>query len=391
MPTNLPAEAKRKWAEVAATRNPSEKLRLMEEFLSLVPKHKGTAKLCAQVKKQMAVLRREIEERKHKKAGRGGPRFFIEKEGAAQVVVLGPTNVGKSSFLAALTNAKVEVSPAPYTTQEPVPGMLNFEDVQFQLVEAPALMEGAAEGKAWGLQTLALARNADGLILMVDLTQNPVEQLSMILGELEKTRILVSKPRVKVEIERKYIGAGLRIIVFGKLLDCTFKDVEELLKGYKVTDAVVKIYGEATLDDVEDAIFENTTYKPAIIVANKIDVENAEANLKLLEEHVGGQLPVIAVSCKTGKGLEKVGELLFQALDLIRVYTKEPSEREPSPKPIVLKRGSTVHDLARNIHSDFSENFAYAKVWAKRLVFSPQKVGATFILEDGDVVEIHTK
>jgi ribosome-interacting GTPase 1 len=204
MPTNLPAEAKRKWAEVAATRNPSEKLRLMEEFLSLVPeeflslvpKHKGTAKLCAQVKKQMAVLRREIEERKHKKAGRGGPRFFIEKEGAAQVVVLGPTNVGKSSFLAALTNAKVEVSPAPYTTQEPVPGMLNFEDVQFQLVEAPALMEGAAEGKAWGLQTLALARNADGLILMVDLTQNPVEQLSMILGELEKTRILVSKPRL---------------------------------------------------------------------------------------------------------------------------------------------------------------------------------------------------
>jgi len=391
MPTNLPAEAKRKWAEVAATRNPSEKLRLMEEFLSLVPKHKGTAKLCAQVKKQMAVLRREIEERKHKKAGRGGPRFFIEKEGAAQVVVLGPTNVGKSSFLAALTNAKVEVSPAPYTTQEPVPGMLNFEDVQFQLVEAPALMEGAAEGKAWGLQTLALARNADGLILMVDLTQNPVEQLSMILGELEKTRILVSKPRVRVEIERKYIGAGLRIIVFGKLLDCTFKDVEELLKSYKVTDAVVKIYGEATLDDVEDAIFENTTYKPAIIVANKIDVENAEANLKLLEEHVGGQLPVIAVSCKTGKGLEKVGELLFQALDLIRVYTKEPSEREPSPKPIVLKRGSTVHDLAINIHSDFSENFAYAKVWAKRLVFSPQKVGATFILEDGDVVEIHTK
>ena len=391
MPTNLPAEAKRKWAEVAATRNPSEKLRLMEEFLSLVPKHKGTAKLCAQVKKQMAVLRREIEERKHKKAGGGGPRFFIEKEGAAQVVVLGPTNVGKSSFLAALTNAKVEVSPVPYTTQEPVPGMLNFEDVQFQLVEAPALMEGAAEGKALGLQTLALARNADGLILMVDLTQNPVEQLSMILGELEKTRILVSKPRVRVEIERKYMGAGLRIIVFGKLLDCTFKDVEELLKGYKVTDAVVKIYGEATLDDVEDAIFESTTYKPAIIVANKIDAENAEANLKLLEGYVSGQLPVIAVSCKTGMGLEKVGELLFQALDLIRVYTKEPSERDPSPKPFVLKRGSTVHDLARNIHSDFSENFAYAKVWAKRLVFSPQKVGATFILEDGDVVEIHTK
>ncbi|MEM1536815.1 MAG: GTPase, partial [Candidatus Bathyarchaeia archaeon] len=381
MPANLPAEAKRKWAEVSAARNPLEKLRLMEEFLSLVPKHKGTAKLCAQVKKQMAVLRREIEEGKRRKTGKGGPRFFIEKEGAAQVIILGLTNVGRSSLLSALTNARVEVSPAPYTTREPVPGMLNYEDIQFQLVEAPALREGAAEGKAWGLQTLALARNADGLILMVDLTQEPVEQLSIILGELEKTRILVSKPRARVEIERKFMGAGLRIIVLGRLLDCTFKDVEELLKSYRVTDAVVKIYGEATLDDVEDAVFESTTYKPAIIVANKIDVEGAEANLKLLEEYVGGQLPIIAVSCKTGQGLEEIGASLFQALDLIRVYTKEPSERNPSPKPFVLRRGSTVHDLARNIHSDFSENFAYAKVWSKRLIFSPQKVGATFVLE----------
>ncbi|MBS7647902.1 50S ribosome-binding GTPase [Candidatus Bathyarchaeota archaeon] len=392
MPTNLPAEAKRKWAEVSAARNPKERLRLMEEFLSLVPKHKGTAKLCAQVKKQMAVLRKEIEEGKRRKAGRGGgPKFFLEKEGAAQVVILGLTNVGKSSFLAALTNAKVEVSPAPYTTREPVPGMLNYEDIQFQLVEAPALMEGAAEGKAWGLQTLALARNADGLILMVDLTQNPMEQLSIILGELEKTRILVCKPKARVEIERKFMGAGLRIIVFGRLLNCTFKDVEELLKSYRVSDAIVKIYGEAALDDVEDAIFESTTYKPAIIVANKIDAGNAYANLKLLEEEVNGQLPIIAVSCKTGQGLEKIGTTLFHTLDLIRVYTKEPSERGPSQKPFVLKRGSTIHDLARNIHSDFSEKFAYAKVWAKRLVFSPQKVGATFILEDGDVVEIHTK
>jgi len=388
MPTNLPAEAKRKWAEVSAARNPAEKLRLMEEFLSLVPKHKGTAKLCAQVKKQMAILRRELEEKKHRKAGRGGSRFFIEKEGAAQVVILGLTNVGKSSLLAALTNAKVEVSPAPYTTREPVPGMLNYEDIQFQLVEAPALMEGAAEGKAWGLQTLALARNADGLILMVDLTQNPVEQMSTILGELEKTRILVSKPRARIEIERKFMGAGLRIIVFGKLLNCSFRDVEELLKSYRVTDAVVKIYGEATLDDVEDAIFESTAYKPAVVVANKSDAENADANLKLLEDFVGGQLPVIAVSCKTGQGLEKVGGALFKAMDLIRVYTKEPSERNPSPKPFVLKKGSTVQDLARNIHSDFSENFAYARVWAKRLVFSPQKVGAAFVLEDGEIIKM---
>jgi len=391
MPTNLPPDAKKKWAEVEATKNPRERLQRMQEFLSLVPKHKGTLKLRGQIKKQIAVMRKEMEEKKRKRAGKGGPKYFIEKEGAAQIVLLGVTNVGRSSLLGAVTNSKVEVSPAPYTTREPVPGIMNFEDIQFQILEAPALMEGSAEGRAWGLQTLALARNADGLILMVDLSQNPVEQLSLVLGELEKARILVSKPKARVEIERKFMGAGLRIIVFGRLVDCSFRDVEELLKSYRIGDAVVKISGEATLDEVEDAIFENTVYKPAIIVANKIDLAGADGNLMLLKAYVGDKLPVIAVSCNSGYGLDKVGETLFKTLDVIRVYTKEPNEKNYSRKPFVLKKGATVYDLAKNIHSDFKENFYFAKIWAKRLAFSPQKVGASFALEDEDIVEIHLK
>ena len=389
MPTNLPAEAKHKWAEVSATRNPRQKLRLLQEFLSLVPKHKGTAKLCVQVKKQMATLRREIEEKKRKRAGKGGPKFFIEKEGATQVALIGLTNAGKSSLLAAATNAKIEVSPNPYTTREPEPGMLEYEDIQFQIVEAPALMEGAADGRAWGLQTLALARNADCLILIVGLEQDPVGQLSQIFNEMEKARILVRKPRARVEIERKFMGAGLRIILIGRLIDCTFKDVEELLKSYRITDAVVKIHGEASLDEVEDAIFESTVYRPAVIVANKMDSEGSEVNLKLLQAHVNIQLPIITVSCRTRQGLDRLGETLFKVLNVIRVYTKEPSEGEFSERPFILKKGATVYDLARSIHSDFSEKFSFAKVWSKRLVFSPQKVGSTFVLEDGDVAEIH--
>ena len=391
MPTNLPAEAKHKWAEVSEAKNPQRKLQLLQEFLSLVPKHKGTAKLRAQVKKQMATLRREIEEKKRKRAGRGGPKFFIEKEGAAQLALIGLTNVGKSSLLAATTNAKVEVSPAPYTTREPTPGMLIYKDIQFQIVEAPALMKGSAEGKAWGLQTLALARNADGLILMVDLSQNPVEQLSLILNELGKARIFTSEPRARIEIERKFMGAGLRIILTGKLVDCTMRDVEDLLKSYRVRDAVVRIRGEATLDDVEEAIFGSATYKPSVIVANKSDLEGSTKNLKLLENYTKGELPIVMVSCKTRQGLETLGEVLFKTLGIIRVYTKEPEKREFSKKPFILKKGATVHDLARSIHSDFGEKFSYAKVWSKRLVFSPQKVGPTFTLEDGDVVEIHVR
>ena len=391
MPANLPPNALKKWAEVEATRNPKERLQRMEEFMSVVPKHKGTLKVRGQVKKQMAILRRELEEKKRKKAGRSGPKLFLEKEGAAQIAIIGPTNVGRSSLLAAVTNAKVEVSPNHYTTTTPTPGILDYQDIQFQMVEAPALMEGSADGRAWGLQTLATARNADGLILMVDLSQDPVAQLSLILGEMEKTRILVSRPKGRVEFERKYMGAGLRIILVGKLVGYGMKDVEELLKSYRINDAVLKISGEVTLDDVEDSIFENTVYKPAIIVANKFDAENAEANLQRLRTYAGKQLPIIAVSCEKKTGLEKLGETLFNALDIIRIYTKEPSQKEYSKKPFILKKGSTIFDLARNIHSDFKERFNFAKIWSKRLAFSPQKVGATFALADGDIVEIHAR
>jgi ribosome-interacting GTPase 1 len=391
MPTNLPYDAKDKWAEVEAARHPKEKLEKMQEFLSLVPQHKGTLKLRGQIKKKMAVLRKEMEEKKQKRTGRSGPKFFIEKEGAAQIALLSMTKAGKSCLLSAVTNAKIEVSASPYATREPVPSIMNYEDVQFQVIEAPALMEGAADGRAWGLQTLALARNADGLVLMVDLSKNPVEQLSLILSELEKARVLVSKPKGNVDIERRHMGTALRIILVGKLVDCTMKEVEELLKSYRITEAVVKISGEVTLDDVEDAIFENTTYKPAVIVANKIDVEGAEANLKLLERYVDNEVPIVAVSCQERQGLEKLGETLFKTLDVMRVYTKEPSARSFSKKPFTLKKGATLQDLAKSIHSDFEKNFSFAKVWSRRLVFSPQKVGLGFVLEDGDVVEIHAR
>jgi len=391
MPTNLPPDAKDKWAEVEATKNPREKLVRMEEFLSLVPKHKGTLKLRGQIKKQMAVTRKEMEEKKRKKAGRSGPRFFIEKEGAAQIALLGMTGVGKSSLMAAVTNARVEVSANPYTTKEPVPGILTYEDIQFQIIEAPALMEGSADGRAWGLKTLATARNADGLIMLVDLSRDPFEQFSLILNELEKARILISKPKGHVEIERKFMGAGLRIILTGKLVDCSMRDIEDLLKSYRVNDAIVKISGESTLEEVEDAIFESTTYKPAVIVANKVDLGGSKSSLERLKICVGNRLPVTVVSCENRIGLEDLGPTLFRALDIVRVYTKEPSQREHSKRPFILKKGATVHDLAKDIHSDFRERFSFAKVWSRRLAFSPQKVGSTFVLADGDVVEIHLK
>jgi len=391
MPANLPAEAKYKWREASQARRPEEKMEKLQEFLSLVPKHKGTENLRAQVRRKIAVLRREIADKKRKRAGVGGPKFFVEKEGDAQIVILGPTNVGRSSLLSLLTNAKVEVSNYPYTTKEPTPGMFHYQDLQFQMVEAPALVEGSADGGARGLLTLTAARNADGLLLMIDLSRDPVEQLSLISRELDKARILTRKPKARVEIERKYLGAGLKIIVLGRLLDCTLKDLEQLLKGYGIHDATVKIQGEASIDDVEDAIFEGSVYRPAIIIANKAEIPDAAERIEQLKGFVGEEMKILPVSCIANFGLEKLGSEIFEMLDVIRVYTKEPNERFPSKKPFTIRKGSTILDLAKRIHSDFYKQFSYAKVWSKRLRFSPQKVGGTFTLEDGDTVEIHTK
>jgi ribosome-interacting GTPase 1 len=392
MPANLPAEAKNKYREASLARNPEEKIKKLQEFMSMFPKHKGTENLRAQVKRKISLLKQEIEDKKQKRTGVAtGPRVFVEKEGDAQIVILGPTNVGRSSLLSTLTNSKVAVLNYPYTTTEPTPGMFNYQDLQLQMVETPALMEGSSEGGSWGLQTLTSARNADGLVLMVDLSQDPAEQFRLITKELEKSKILTKKPKARIEIEKKHMGAKLKFIVLGKLVDCQVKDLIRLMKSYGIRDATVKIRGEATLDDVEEAIFEGKVYRPAIILANKADHPKAAERLEQLKALVGNSLKIVPVSCTTKAGIDELGAELFGILDIMRVYTKEPNKKNASRRPFTIKRGSTVFDLAKRIHTDFYEQFSYAKIWSKRLRFSPQKVGGTFELQDGDTVELHMK
>ena len=393
MPTNLPPEAMDKWELVEAAHTPREKMDAMIEFLKYVPHHKGTMKLRGEMNRKISLIRADLDKKKRMGTGKssGGPKLFVEKQGSAQVALIGMTNVGKSCLMKATTNSKVLVTPTPYSTHEPVPGIMTYGDVQFQIVEAPAVMEGSADGRAAGHVTLGLARNADGVILMVDLSLDPIEQLELLLAELEKSRVLVNKPSGRVYVERRHAGSALRIILVGRLLDCSMQDVEDLLRSYKLNDAIVKISGDIRLDDVEDAIFETTTYKPAVIVANKLDLKGATENLRILKQYVNGRLPVIAMSCEQKTGIPELGKALFESLKVIRVYTKDPGSKQDTGHPFVMKYGATINDLARNIHKEMLENFMFAMVWAKRLPFSPKKVGMNFVLDDGDIVEIHTR
>lgn len=386
MPTNLPAEARAKWIKAMQLSNPYEKMLALQDFLSSIPKHKGTEKLISHVKHQIATLKREIEEKeRRRKSIISKSEYAIEKEGAAQIVLVGMTKSGKSSLLKVLTNAKVEVSDYLFATKKPVAGMLPYEDIAFQLIEVPSIIS-EDEGIIGGAQTLNLIRNSDGVLIILDGTKDLFKQFETIKKTLENARIFIHKPHGYVQIERRRVGAGIQII--GKVLDATIEDVKKLLLSYRVNNAIVRCFGEVTIDDVEDAIFENTTYKPSIVIINKID--DVRIAIDDFKKAIVG-IPIVCTSCKTLTGIDEIGKTIFKTLEIIRIYTRKPLEREPFRKPYISKKGITVLELAKSIHSEFYEKFLYARIWGPSAKYPGEKVGSNHVLEDGDVVEIHTR
>ena len=390
MPSNISAEAKNKWAEIAACHSTPEKIKLMREFISLVPRHKGTEKLLGNVRRRIAVLEDEVEKTKARRKGSRAGGFSVPKEGAGQIIVLGPTKVGRSSLLSKVTNAKVEASPIPFATRKPAIGMLPYQNVQFQLVEAPAVVEGSSQGKMGGSQVLGLARNTDGLMLMVDLSGDPVGQFRMLRSELEKSGVLVGRSEGEVEVTRRSVGASVQIVGGGTLVDCTLDDIRRMLESYRINSAVVRVRGKVALDDIETSLFSSTVYKPTLVVANKVDTPEAEGALRSLKEELRNvEVPILPISCLKNIGLKDLGGYIFRMLGIVRIYTKEPSDKEASPNPIVVKEGTTVISIAKELHSSLYRRFQYGRVWGRSAKYPGQKVGSSHILKDGDTLEIH--
>ena len=387
MPANLPPEAQAKLVKYSEAKTLEEKIRALEEFISACPKHKGTENLLLWARRRLAELREELERRRSQKRGGGGPKFFVEKSGAAQIVVIGPPNTGKSLLVKRLTGAKTNVADYPFSTTIPVPGMLRYQDIQFQLVDTPPLTDEAPQ---YVPRVAGLARNADGIIIVVGLDEDPVEQYEDVKRILKEHGILVEKPRGIVRV-RKGGGPGIRVQLRGRILDGTIADVEKLLANYRIYSATVEIEGEVTLDDIEEAIFKPIEYKPTLVLANKVDVPGAVKRYKMLYEHLKGRgVSLIPVSAVRGFNLDKIGEVIFRMLGIIRVYTKQPNG-EVSKTPLILRRGATVEDAARKIHSDLVKYFVYAKVWGPSAKYPGERVGLEHVLEDGDIIEIHAK
>jgi ribosome-interacting GTPase 1 len=388
LPANLTAEAKAKWNKAQQARTTKEKIPALQEFLSAIPKHKGNERLRAQTKRKIALLKAEMSAR-HKRGGGRVAERSLQKAGAAQIVIIGLTKVGRSSLLTAVTAAKPVVAEYPYTTKESVPGILQFEDVQFQLVELPALVPGSEGRFAFQEGSADLVRTCDGLIIMIDLSADAAEQLGAILGELGRSQVNTQKSESNVTI-LKTRSEGIQLFAAGRLMGCTRDEVSSMLKSYGVSNAIVRTTGDVTLDDIEDVILEtNLVYKPTIVLANKSDLRDATARALRLLDSIGSKLPVLVVSCLTRSGLSELGKRLFETLDIARVYTKEPNATHPSPDPFIIKKGTTVGELSRQIHSVLFRQFKYARVWGKSASYDGERVGIGHILSDGDIVQIH--
>jgi len=390
MPTNLPPEALAKQKKYQEAKTLREKLIALEEFIAAIPKHKGTENLLKELKRKRAQLRRMLrEEQERRRSSKATSTFFIKKEGAGQIALIGLPSSGKSTLLRVLTGNTIDQKlDASSGKMIPIPGITFYEDVPIQVVEVPSIFEGIYECSI-GPQIMALIRNADAIALVIDLTQDVRYQITTILEELNKAGIKMNKTPPPVTIQRTSTG-GITIIGEKYMQGFSPSDVIEVLKEMKIYNAIVKIYGNITYEDFLEVLHKNTYYKKAIIIANKGDAPNTLKSYKALVTMCKDSFKIIPASAKLKKGTDEIKKTFFEILDIMRIYTKDPNEGV-SKEPIILKRGSKVLDLAERIHSTFVKNFKYAKVWRKEDGESVKvlKVGLDFELKDGDVVRIY--
>ena len=384
MPTNVTIDYLKAQDEYQNATTDRERLIALEKMLSTVPKHKGTEKLVLQIKRRMTKLKREEEAREAKKGTSKG--FNIRKEGAAQIVLVGPPNAGKSSFLKTVTKADVDVGNYAFTTVELTPGMLPINDIQIQLVEVPGIIDGVSAGRGMGLQLMSSIRTADAMLLLIDGSNEPAPQLRTILRELDKGGIKVNRKRPDIDI-KKHVSGGITI-VGGHHIRGDEKDVKEILMDFRITSGIVVIREDVTLTDIQEALDYTTTYRRAIVLVTKAD-QTPPGTVEALRKSLP-TFTFIPISTETGYGMKDIPQKIYEVANIKRIFTKTPGEK-PAYPPVSMKREATVIDVARKVHKDIAKQFKYARVWGASVKFGGQRVGEDHVPADGDTVEIHIK
>jgi ribosome-interacting GTPase 1 len=312
MPANLTPEHLAAEREYKSAHTQAEKVAALELMLATLPKHKGTEKLQADLRRRLSQARKESQK---KDGAHAAPFYLIEKEGAGQVALIGPPNAGKSQLVAALTHAQPEVADYPFTTRFPTPGMMLFENVQIQLIDLPAISAEFME--PW---IPHVVRNASLGVLLVDVNDAAVlDQIEFIEQTLERHRLP----------------------------------------------------------------------PPKLLAGNKLDLPGGPSNFAALQELYGDRYRYVGISAATGAGLDGLARAVFDALDIVRVYTKAPGKKAELDAPFILRRGQTVQDAARLVHKDFAEHLKFARLFHLAGNREGLMVERTHVVQDQDILEFH--
>lgn len=342
MPANLSADYLKAEAKHRSATTPEERLVCLEEMFTTLPKHKGTEKMQADIKTRISKLKKEMAS-PSKSGAKRTDGFHVEKQGAGQVVVLGAPNCGKSALVRELTGLNTEVAAYPFTTSQPAAGMMEFEDIQIQLIDTPPV---APESPAW---LFHIMRTADILLWLIDLSDDAL------LESFEQTQALLKTNRIIRE-------AG----------------ADESPEAEGTSGATEQPAGP-------DSPFG--LIKKALFIGAKCDDPGAQDRLAILHEVVG-DVPMLLTSVETNVGLEELRRRLFEMLEIIRVYTKRPGKPADMNDPVVLSAGSTVTDAAYHLHKDFAQSLQFARLW-NASGLDGQRVDRGHVLADHDVIEFH--
>jgi len=325
MPANLTPEYHKadEWYKSASTSE--EKILALEQMLRVVPKHKGTDHLRADLRRKLSKLKETATQKKHT----GGVDIFhVPPGGAGQVVLIGTPNCGKSSILAALTKAKVQVTDFPFATHGPVPGMMHYEDVQIQLVDMPPI---TADYSAPG--QVGTYRNCDLIGIVIDMSDDVEEQMLVCMDFLESRKLLIDEETPACDEHGNALG------------------------------------------------------KKAFVICTKSDIAQ-DAAMDKLKAMTDRQLEYLTISPETGQGMDEFTRKVFDLLQIIRVYAKPPGKPADMGDPFTLPIGSTVQDMAVAIHRQLAEKLKSARIWGTG-VYDGQNVQLHHVLNDKDVVELH--
>lgn len=329
MPANLTQQYRKAENAYRQAQGPEEELESLQLMLRELPKHKGTDKLQADLKQKIsrAKLAIGVSGKTNKRTG-----YRLPRQGAGRVIILGGPNAGKSQLLSSMTRAEPEVAEYPFTTHQPSPGMMPWEDVFVQLVDTPPITADVFDPDTQGL-----IRSSDLAVFLVDLANDEGVE---------------------------YAGDALT----------------------KIQSTKTKL-GPTTELDPEDI---GVSYTKTYLVPNKIDVPDWKERLKIFHEFYDADFESFPISAAEKIGLDVLADAIYASLDVVRVYTKMPNRKEPDfEKPFTIKSGGTLLDVAQLIHKDLVKNFKHAKVWGSE-VHDGTIVRGDYVVHDRDIVEIHS-